>query len=116
MSAPELLPCPFCGGPAELWQAQDNRPAWIACMGRCVVLISKEHATNEDAIKTWNTRAILSDPRVKAMQSELELLREYYAAHEAIRKVGILNASYESLQRQGNARAALAALQEAKDD
>lgn len=54
-----LLPCPFCGGPAEIWNAHQNpkRTAWIACMGRCCVLVSKEHETTEEAIQAWNTRA-----------------------------------------------------------
>ena len=55
--APKLLPCPFCGSKAELWQAVEGRPAWIACMGRCAVLITKQHTTTEAAIETWNTRA-----------------------------------------------------------
>lgn len=56
----ELKPCPLCGGPAELWKAQDaqrKRPAFVACMGRCVVLISRECETDEEAISLWNTRA-----------------------------------------------------------
>lgn len=57
--AEALAPCPFCGGEAELWNAHDNRPAWIACMGRCAVLISKEHATDAEAIAAWNRRAAI---------------------------------------------------------
>lgn len=52
----ELLPCPFCGGPAELWRAHNQRPAWVGCMGRCAVLVTREHKTDAEAIATWNRR------------------------------------------------------------
>lgn len=55
--APDLLPCPFCGGPAEIWRAHEDRPAWIACMGKCSVLVSNAYKTTEEAITAWNTRA-----------------------------------------------------------
>lgn len=59
-AAPEriLAPCPFCGGPAELWRAQAGRTAWVACMGRCAVLVSQEHKTDDEAVAMWNTRAL----------------------------------------------------------
>ena len=55
----ELLNCPFCGGEAELWRSNEThkRKAWIACMGRCAVLITSEHKTDEEARDAWNTRA-----------------------------------------------------------
>lgn len=55
----KLKPCPFCGGEAELWRASADRrrSAWIACMGKCAVLITKEHTTDDDAIAAWNRRA-----------------------------------------------------------
>ncbi len=58
MDDKELLPCPFCGGKAEIWKAHPENPkrnAWIACMGKCVVM-TKEHETTEEAVKAWNTR------------------------------------------------------------
>lgn len=53
----DLKPCPFCGGPAEMWRAHEKRRAWIACMGRCAVLITREHDTDEQAAACWNTRS-----------------------------------------------------------
>lgn len=52
-----VKPCPFCGGEAELWRASGERTAWIACVGRCSVLVSKEHKTDAEAIAAWNRRA-----------------------------------------------------------
>ena len=57
MTTPELLPCPFCGGDADIWRASGERTAWVACMGRCSVLVSKEYTTDAEAIAAWNTRA-----------------------------------------------------------
>jgi Lar family restriction alleviation protein len=73
----KLKPCPFCGGPAELWRAgtHPDRAAWIACMGKCSVLISKEHKTDEEAIAAWNTRAddaALSEAIARAERAEAE--------------------------------------------
>lgn len=54
----QLKPCPFCGGKAELWRAHAERTAWIACMSKCSVLVSKEYKTDAEAIAAWNRRAI----------------------------------------------------------
>ena len=66
---PELLPCPFCGGACEIWNANEGRPAWIACMGRCAVLVSKEHKTDAEAVAAWNARA--PEPAVQALVEAL---------------------------------------------
>ncbi len=52
----KLKPCPFCGGPAGLWRAHADRPAWIACDGACVVLVTRECKTDDEAIAAWNRR------------------------------------------------------------
>lgn len=52
----KLKPCPFCGGPAELWRAHADRPAWIACGGECVVLVTRECKTDDEAAAIWNRR------------------------------------------------------------
>lgn len=66
--APELKPCPFCGGQADIWKASVDLglPAWIACT-HCKegVFCTKEHSTTEAAIAAWNRRA--PDPRVAAL-------------------------------------------------
>ena len=76
MDAPELLPCPFCGERAEIWRAHEGRTAWIACMGKCSVLVSKEYKTDAEAIAAWNRRAtpsvLAADPAVKALIADAE--------------------------------------------
>ena len=59
---PKLKSCPFCGGPAELWKAQGNRAAWVACMGQCVVLVTRECKSNDEAVALWNGRAQSEEP------------------------------------------------------
>lgn len=52
MANKELLPCPFCGGEAELVSTFFGR--FIRCkMCRSMV---KANDTNEEAINAWNTR------------------------------------------------------------
>ena len=73
MTAPDLKPCPFCGGEAEIWRAHRGLTAWIACMGRCAVLVSKEYTADEEAIAAWNTRA----PLAEALAAALEEIASY---------------------------------------
>lgn len=68
----ELLPCPFCGGKAELWRAHPENPkrkAWVACMDRCAVM-TKEYETNQEAAKAWNRR--LDAERVRELEALLK--------------------------------------------
>ena len=62
----ELLPCPFCGGPADLYDEQDTIK-WISCEGkRCITLDSREgclelgipHETTAELVLRWNTRRV----------------------------------------------------------
>ena len=69
----DLKPCPLCGGDAEIWRAHEGRTAWVACMGRCAVLVSKQYTTDAEAIAAWNTRAT---PALAAMTPEVAKLVE----------------------------------------
>lgn len=53
----ELLPCPFCGGEAELIYYRANGKTTVSCsVGGCMANISFCPST-EEAIKKWNRRA-----------------------------------------------------------
>lgn len=66
MASEALLPCPFCGGPAELWKARANRRAWIACVKRCLA-VTREFSSDEEAIAHWNTRDL---PTIRSWLAE----------------------------------------------
>lgn len=76
MSAPELLPCPFCGGDPVVRTHRSTRTGLIhqsiSCeTSGCECAETAAYPIGE-AEKRWNTRAILSDPRVKALVEALE--------------------------------------------
>lgn len=83
-----LLPCPMCGGKAEIWRAHPENPkrgAWIACVDRCLVL-TKEYDADEKAIAAWNRRSPdpvreklveALEPFATAADTEDEVGREY---------------------------------------
>ena len=57
----ELLPCPFCGGEADVG---NDYGKWYACCSNhdeCeFVIISGPHKSREEAVEVWNTRAELT--------------------------------------------------------
>lgn len=60
-----LLPCPFCGSPAELEQVTEADDTYwlVQCAGRACDAIPIVHANSEeDAKARWNRR----DPRANA--------------------------------------------------
>ena len=68
MSGPEMLPCPFCGGPAVLVQPALGRP-YVACE---TWFCSGPQETAQDAIAAWNRRpddpaALAASPTMQAM-------------------------------------------------
>ena len=60
-SATELLPCPFCGGEADISdEGNDTEPEryWAYCTNpSCFVEGTAVYATEAEAIAAWNTRA-----------------------------------------------------------
>ncbi len=63
----DLAPCPFCGGPAALYD-DPSGPGWIACdapTDRCVEMSGKDgmpeagfpHETHDSLRARWNRRA-----------------------------------------------------------
>lgn len=54
MKTDELLPCPFCGGDADLFKCIDG--AWSTWILECVCGIEMRFISKEEAIKAWNRR------------------------------------------------------------
>lgn len=77
----DLKPCPLCGGEAVLWRAGSGRAAWIACMGKCSVLVSRGYENDDDAIAAWNRRA--PDPRDEVIRGLREALKPLVAIADA---------------------------------
>jgi len=74
MKAPELLPCPFCGGEAHIdgtsWTTRDGKDqAWATCK-KC----GTYGPSSPDAIAAWNRRAapetLAASPEVAALVAE----------------------------------------------
>lgn len=94
----ELLPCPFCGGAAEIRKWQDEE-LW----SHAIVEWQKAHCTEcecegisscpgcePDTVEAWNTRAALTPPEgyvLVPVEPTMEMLREaakhdYYSAKD----------------------------------
>lgn len=80
----ELLPCPLCGGEAELWPhiAGRNYAAFVACMARCCVFATASTHTTQQAIAAWNRRTPAApasprqDPSASGVVEGEEMTRE----------------------------------------
>jgi Lar family restriction alleviation protein len=73
-----LLPCPFCGGEAQVFVREytddkgDFGNAYVAC-GSCNAE-QPYRLTRADAIARWNTRASVTNPDVERLQGQAEHL------------------------------------------
>lgn len=86
MTAPDLLPCPFCGGDANLGYRSaysvDSGSDFVGCNDCCCMIEfdepkwnartqSIDSSSRAEAIATWNTRAPLAEalavPEVQAL-------------------------------------------------
>lgn len=71
----DLLPCPFCGGDARIWEDPSHSSAFfVGCddpAGDCFGSIHWEE-TREKAIAAWNRRALPAiDAREKALLADI---------------------------------------------
>ena len=69
MSEIKLLPCPFCGGEAIVYEDEQYNQYMIGCKNCCAIEPMTEWTSKENAIAQWNYR--------KPMQEILERLEEY---------------------------------------
>lgn len=60
----ELLPCPFCGGPAEIDEIDEGENAGGSCVActRCFASSNIEFGREENFISNWNRRACPEKP------------------------------------------------------
>lgn len=60
LSEAELLPCPFCGGPATLRGWEKGVCGLVSCLNDECFGPRASALTEEDAIVQWNTRTVAS--------------------------------------------------------
>jgi hypothetical protein len=103
MTAPELKPCPFCGGPAELIRPHDGGLPYVMCV---MHFCSGPQKTAEHAIAAWNRRADLPPtmeqakalPEIKALVEALRVSDEFV---NSLGYVGIGNITSAALRAIG---------------
>jgi Lar family restriction alleviation protein len=74
----DLLPCPFCGGPASLWTPEQRRELKLGCArepacDQCGASLGF-FASHAEAVKGWNTRPLSTDK--ERLIEAVELLRQ----------------------------------------
>ena len=65
MTAPDLKPCPFCGGKVGIERSETACAIVCIAPSKCLksgLLIGFSPDEETEAIKAWNTRAPLADP------------------------------------------------------
>ena len=70
MTGPDLKPCPFCGGAAEIVNIDDGENAGGSCVccTRCMASGNVEFGRKENFVSNWNRR----DPAVLARAEQIE--------------------------------------------
>ena len=53
----KVLPCPFCGGPAETSRGLHNYDMWGIWCPDCKISVCALYPSEHDAIDAWNRRA-----------------------------------------------------------
>jgi hypothetical protein len=111
-TAPELLPCPFCGGDFQTWShVRDGRS--VGC-SKCGARFTQYHGRDvieERLANLWNTRADLyatQQATIDALTAALEAITDVCGEREGVWK-GMRWIDGDELEEAwGKARAALA--------
>ena len=91
MSAPELKPCPFCGGKATTWTTDayscDSAERVLGCE-ECNIYTPYASVFEPDKVQAyyvdaWNTRADLCTPTDQRVARLVEALKDLLDAHES---------------------------------
>jgi hypothetical protein len=127
MSAPELRPCPFCGGNASCFEDANHSTAWwFGCYNdQCEVRPCVWAQTKDQATEEWNRRAdlpptdadVMAHPTVKALVEALRKCEDEidgYIRHEYPGDHPVQDRYRRRDFAANPARIALAAIQEAK--
>ena len=83
-----LLPCPFCGGAAEVIHIEDGENAGGSCVSctRCLASSNLEFGFKENFRNNWNRRADLAHPSQAGDERVAGLLDTQIAAQDIIIK------------------------------
>lgn len=102
MSEIKLLPCPFCGGEAYLYEDKKCDIYSVGCKNCCdIEPITRVCESKEEAIKLWNTRKPMQDIVERLEKLKENAWDEEYQtmcdAIEIVKEVGGMNESNNSL-------------------
>ena len=111
MTAPDLLPCPFCGGKAERIELtdEDNKGGDVICCTKCQASSHVEFGRKENLVSAWNTRSTplaeaLAVPEVAALVQALEQMLddpEYWSPYARAAIAAAKGANIDSEDRKG---------------
>jgi Lar family restriction alleviation protein len=105
VDAPELLPCPFCGGEAQRItlgpdDGPDNEGGDVIVCARCQASSHVEFGRKENLVDRWNTRAA-STPLLEALEKTRQLVADCapsgFTNHDAVMALYENNAALTAL-------------------
>lgn len=106
----ELLPCPFCGGAAEM-RGHKAPEFWVGCPATGCKATTEGFGSQERAARAWNTRAnqlvLIGPDAVEVVARAREAWRR---VHEGMERFGMESSWIDTVDEFFERTAALAAL------